>query len=284
VVIDGQRNVYTAGFFYDTAEFNPGGESFSLTTQGSYDAFIMKISATGEFAWARQLGGSGEDRGHAVAVYQDKVYTTGYFSGTADFDPGAGTHSLTSAGNWDAFVSQLVMPLPVTNQPPVLAPIGDRTVSEGSLLTLTADVTDPDGGQTHTFSVDPGAPAGVLIDPQTGALTWTPSEAQGPGQYQITVRVVDSGEPAFADTDTFTVTVGEVNQTPVLAAIADLLVTRGQTAVLTALAVQPRSRSTSRSRHGLPQRIVHLDGRSHPTPRRLRDHRAGYRQRAAGGG
>jgi len=200
VVIDGQRNVYTAGFFYDTAEFNPGGESFSLTTQGSYDAFIMKISATGEFAWARQLGGSGEDRGHAVAVYQDKVYTTGYFSGTADFDPGAGTHSLTSAGNWDAFVSQLVMPLPVTNQPPVLAPIGDRTVSEGSLLTLTADVTDPDGGQTHTFSVDPGAPAGVLIDPQTGALTWTPSEAQGPGQYQITVRVVDSGEPAFTET------------------------------------------------------------------------------------
>ncbi len=35
------------------------------------------------------------------------VYTTGIFSGTADFDPGSGTYNLTSAGSSDAFISKL---------------------------------------------------------------------------------------------------------------------------------------------------------------------------------
>ncbi|MBL8062060.1 MAG: SBBP repeat-containing protein, partial [Anaerolineales bacterium] len=65
-------------------------------------------AADGDFAWAKGLGGTAYDVGLAIAVDgSGNVYTTGLFNGTADFDPGAGTANLTSAGGYDIFVSKL---------------------------------------------------------------------------------------------------------------------------------------------------------------------------------
>jgi len=41
----------------------------------------------------------------------------------------------------------------------------------------------------------------------SGAFSWTPTEAQGPGNYPITVRVTDSASPSQSDFETITVTV-----------------------------------------------------------------------------
>ncbi|MCG8370174.1 MAG: putative Ig domain-containing protein, partial [Proteobacteria bacterium] len=105
--------------------------------------------------------------------------------------------------------------------PPTLDPIGNRSVDELSELAFTATASDTDiPAQTLTFSLDPGAPAGAGIT-SGGAFTWTPSEAQGPGNYDVTVRVTDDGAPNEDDFETITITVGEVNVAPVLGLIAD---------------------------------------------------------------
>jgi phage baseplate assembly protein gpV len=98
------------------------------------------------------------------------------------------------------------------NHPPVLAPISDQTVNEGSLLTFTATATDPDDGQALTYTLDPGAPAGAGIDPNTGVFTYTPPD--GPATYQVTVRVTDNSLPPLHDTQTFTITVLNVPPSP----------------------------------------------------------------------
>src|SRR5205823_2755462 len=65
------------------------------------------------------------------------------------------------------------------------------------------------------------APAGVNLDPISGVLTWTPSEAQGPSTNPITVRVTDNGTPPLNDTRTFTVVISEMNTAPSLTVPAD---------------------------------------------------------------
>jgi hypothetical protein len=53
------------------------------------------------------MGGTGNDWGNALALDgSDNVLLTGFFNGTADFDPGAGTANLTSSGNTDIFLAK----------------------------------------------------------------------------------------------------------------------------------------------------------------------------------
>lgn len=64
-----------------------------------------------------------------------------------------------------------------------------------------------------------GAPAGAAINPQTGAITWSPTETQGDNStYRFTVRVSDG---VVATEAAASITVREVNSAPVLAPIAD---------------------------------------------------------------
>src|SRR5262249_11443733 len=102
----------------------------------------------------------------------------------------------------------------LTNTAPLLDPIGNQTVDEGSPLSFTAIATDPESpAQSLTYSLI-GAPEGASINPATGEFSWTPTEAQGPGSFTFTVRVTDDGSPSLSDEETITVTVNEVNQNP----------------------------------------------------------------------
>jgi Secretion system C-terminal sorting domain/Beta-propeller repeat len=110
VAIDASGNVYTTGEFRGTADFDPGPGTYNLTSFSPccYDIFISKLDASGNFLWAKQLGGTNIDLAFSIKVdAAGNVYTTGDFEGTADFDPGSGVYSLTSAGSTDIFVLKL---------------------------------------------------------------------------------------------------------------------------------------------------------------------------------
>ncbi|MGC4003448.1 MAG: putative Ig domain-containing protein [Pirellulales bacterium] len=101
---------------------------------------------------------------------------------------------------------------------PVLTVDTAFTVDEHAKLSFTAQATDADApAQTLTFGLL-NAPAGMTIDPTSGVVTWTPSEAQGPGQFTFQVRVQD--DHGGVATQNVTVTVNEVNQAPTIGAMA----------------------------------------------------------------
>jgi len=108
IALDAWGYIYTTGSFYGTADFDPGPGTFNLTSAGNTDIFIFKLDSSGSFVWAKGLGGNSSDEGRSLAVGTlGQVYTTGFFIGTVDFDPGPGTFNLTSAGNTEIFISKL---------------------------------------------------------------------------------------------------------------------------------------------------------------------------------
>ena len=111
-----------------------------------------------------------------------------------------------------------------TNVAPVLAAIGNQSVNEGATLSFTATATDADlPSQSLTYSLD-AASLGAGHDDQqlnTGAFSWTPSEAQGGLTPSVTITVTDNGTGNLTDSETFTITVGDTNVAPVLAAIGN---------------------------------------------------------------
>lgn len=108
LAISNSGNVYVGGLYSLTADFDPGAEKFEMTSNGGTDIFIAKLGSDGNFIWAKSMGGNGADVTYAIAVDAlDNVYNTGVFNGTADFDPGTGALNLSSNGGDDVFVSKL---------------------------------------------------------------------------------------------------------------------------------------------------------------------------------
>jgi hypothetical protein len=108
IVLDSAGNVYTAGGFSSTVDFDPGTGTFYLTSAGELDIFISKLNSDGDFIWAKNMGGTGYDGTSSPKLDSaGNIYTTGVFEGIADFDPNAGVFNLTSAGGFDVYISKL---------------------------------------------------------------------------------------------------------------------------------------------------------------------------------
>src|SRR5258707_2699723 len=114
----------------------------------------------------------------------------------------------------------------------------NKTTNELVNLEFTVVATDPNAGQTLTYSLTLGTPAatGATINSATGAFSWTPTEAQGPGVYPVTIVATDNGSPAMNGTAAITISVTEVDQAPVLASIGNRTGTVGTPVTFTATA------------------------------------------------
>jgi hypothetical protein len=110
IALDSSGNIYTAGAFTMTADFNPGPGVFNLTSTSGNDGYVCKLNAAGNFVWAKAFAGlpSSDDGCYSLALDDSaNVYTAGSFSIGVDLDPGSGTYNLVSAGSVDIFVSKL---------------------------------------------------------------------------------------------------------------------------------------------------------------------------------
>ena len=108
ITTDNLGNVYVAGSFNGTVDFDPGSGTTNITSNGGNDIYIQKLDQTGNLIWIKRIGGTLSDG--CTSIFSDvsgNLYFTGSFQGTVDFDPGAGTSNLVSNGTDDAFALKL---------------------------------------------------------------------------------------------------------------------------------------------------------------------------------
>ena len=103
---DSLGNVYVIGNLQGTnIDFDPGPGVALLSSAGGTDIFFAKYDSSGNYKWAKSIGGSNEDVGARIAVDNSgSVYITGWFeSVNVDFDPGPDAKMLSTAGLTDIY-------------------------------------------------------------------------------------------------------------------------------------------------------------------------------------
>jgi lamin tail-like protein/CotH protein/Big-like domain-containing protein len=90
------------------------------------------------------------------------------------------------------------------NRPVTMQPISDKYVVLGETLSFTIIASDPDTGQTLTYSGS-GLPSGATVGLSSGLFQWTPTPAQAPSTTPVTVTVTDSGSPPLSASRGFTI-------------------------------------------------------------------------------
>ena len=106
IALDSSGNIYVVGYYQNTVDFGGG----NVTSNGSWDAFILKLNSSGTFQWVKSYGGStGNDLGRDVVVdSNDNVIMLGTFRGTVNFDSGDGGGVVNYTSNdYDVFLIRL---------------------------------------------------------------------------------------------------------------------------------------------------------------------------------
>ena len=113
IATDISGNAYVTGYFDGVTNFDPdpsAGNQYLFESLLASNAFIMKLDNAGNLSWARQVVSDEPVFAYDIAVNSlGQVLSTGYFVGSADFDPSTSEFLLSqeSVNDQDAYLSIL---------------------------------------------------------------------------------------------------------------------------------------------------------------------------------
>ena len=154
--------------------------------------------------------------GMAIDPATGEIRWTPSSSGPADVD----VEVKDTSGLGDRQIFLIRVDSGLNDAPPTLQPVNNQVVVAGETLNIQVSATDPEG-EAVRYGLG-AAPSGMIIDPATGQISWTPDT--GPfGAFSATVTASDPG--GQSDQTSFAVDVlslAATNQPPQLAPLSDV--------------------------------------------------------------
>jgi Secretion system C-terminal sorting domain len=179
VIVDGLGNVIICGEFNGVIDCDPSAAVFNLTpagvsgSTGSDNFFIIKLDATGNFLWAKQLAGIAKT---TTAFYDtdlgidasNNIYIASSFTSTMDFDPSSAVFNLTSLS---AYPATFVTKLNGSGNFQWAKSLGNTTANVNNDIAFTVDASSNvvlTGSFTGTKDFDPSSNVFNLTCPSSG--------------------------------------------------------------------------------------------------------------------
>ena len=101
----------------------------------------------------------------------------------------------------------------------------DENADNDTVIGTLGGVIDQDGGDTHGFSLlDDAGGRFSLVGDQIRVADGNLLDFEAAASHDVTVRVTDSGNPALSHDETFTIDLGDVNETPMDFALSGVTV------------------------------------------------------------
>ncbi|MDX9856310.1 MAG: LamG-like jellyroll fold domain-containing protein [candidate division Zixibacteria bacterium] len=251
--VSGMMTLYLDGVIVDTA-------TVPLNMRDVTDAGVLVGATRGEYAWKGRID---DARVYNHVLSPEQIASM--YAGGEDIVVAAETHDgehwqakVTGFSSTEASVAyeSATITVGAANQPPSLATIGPRAVNENDNLAFIVSASDPDL-TIPSLSAAPLPENATFVDngDGTGAFSFTPSFDQS-GSYDITFVCSDGID---SDDEVVTITVANVNRSPVMAAVADQFVAEGELLELTITADDPDGDALALSAADLPENALFTD-------------------------
>ncbi len=100
--VNAQGNVFVSGAFKGSIDLDPGAGVNTVTNSDTtFDRYLVRLDPAGNYVWGYATEGPGQVSFRDIAFQEDgSLILGGFFTGTTDFQPGAGSTSLTSTGTY----------------------------------------------------------------------------------------------------------------------------------------------------------------------------------------
>ena len=237
IVVDASSNVYVSGTFGGIVDFDPGAGTSNMTATSATDLYVLKLDASGNYAWAKRWGSNQGVTPIGLAVdASGNVYTGGSFVNIVDLDPGAGTvnvntglsnvtHTflvkLNASGNYVTGKRLGVTNYGIVNSSAMAMDASNNIILTGVFGNLNSGVNgtnvdfDPDAGVSELDAAN----GEYFIAKYNSSLSYVWAVHSPSVQNTTAMHIDGSGNLLvtgyFAGTKDFDPGVGETNLTPV---------------------------------------------------------------------
>lgn len=103
------QTTYSTNTVYNKVDFDPSSSNFYITNKGPSCVVISKLDSSGNFKWAKPLGGdySVIDGTDITQDYMGNIFTCGAYQSIVDFNPDLPEFKDTTNGSYDIYIHKL---------------------------------------------------------------------------------------------------------------------------------------------------------------------------------